>query len=75
MKPGIMCESLDEVNHQVDQGVLGQENTVQRCPHCIENKKRDKAQMLHVWVARFNTPSGNEVEPTFINTKLSADLA
>lgn len=75
MKPGVMCESLDEVNHQVDQGLLGQENTAQRCPYCIKEKTADKAQTLHVWVAPFQTPSGNEVESTFINTKLPADLA
>lgn len=34
MKPGVMCESLDQVNMQVDQGALGSASTASPCKTC-----------------------------------------
>jgi type IV conjugative transfer system lipoprotein TraV len=34
MKPGVMCESLDEVNMQVDQGLLGSPTNTTPCKNC-----------------------------------------
>lgn len=34
MQPGVHCESLDQVNAQVNQGLLGNSSTATRCKRC-----------------------------------------
>lgn len=43
MKPGVMCESLDQVNAQVNQGTLGGTSTsmTPTCKNCETQKNKD----------------------------------
>lgn len=40
VKPGVMCESIDQVNAQVDQGTLGGDATASGCKNCTGVKGR-----------------------------------
>ncbi len=54
LKPGVMCKSIDQVNTQVDQGVLGGNSTASTCKKCnAVNSKQINTR------GNFITPSPN----------------
>ena len=50
MKPGVMCQSLDQVNTMVDQGKLG---ATPSCPQC--ERQNEKMSSLTVETANMSS--------------------
>jgi hypothetical protein len=71
MKPGIHCESLDQVNAKVDRGELGNDYSLSTNKNSNDltfykvqtrssaDAMRSKDTVLHVWIAPFEDASGN----------------
>lgn len=72
MKPGISCQSLDQVNERINQGEIGNQgsresNVAKPLLHysslqTIKNQNkplRDRENIMRIWVAPYEDTSGN----------------
>jgi conjugal transfer pilus assembly protein TraV len=65
MRPGIRCESLDQVNSRVDRGEIGQEMLKTSLPI------RKRETVLPIWIAPFEDTDGNYHQASEIYTILN----
>ncbi len=73
MKPGVMCQSLDQVNTQVDQGTLGGDLNTRTCKNCRpikDNSMNDVSHRNNLAVSYLSPADANN---TVINTAINSD--
>jgi conjugal transfer pilus assembly protein TraV len=78
MKPGINCESLDQINARVDRGEIGHDEPCTRCikvssgscQKCQSGSQslRYKETVRRVWIAPFENTAGNYHEASEVFT-------
>lgn len=71
MKPGVRCESLDQINARVDRGELGSTTTPSYSHAAFDDGYssadtksanppfRQKEKVMHIWVAPYEDKDGN----------------
>lgn len=64
MKPGVSCESLDQVNARVDQDELGKNINA----HAAESFFKDRSAMS-IWIAPYVDQEGNHHAGHYIDAK------
>ena len=66
MKPGVMCQSLDQVNDKVDQGKIGGPRASELVTETSAEKTDQNSKAMRVWIAPYEDRAGNHYEASFI---------
>lgn len=72
MKPGVMCQSLDQVNHQIDEGKMSGSRSSEPVAALIndsagiEKIERSQEPVMRVWIAPYEDRAGNYYAASFM---------